>query len=420
MSERLTKEQVLEAIKTINKSLMVEDLLNHYEYRYGEPKNDELKMHCIDIAHNDSNPSMNFHIHKKVYNCLSCEAKGNWYTFVTNAEQKINDRKMSMMDKLQLGASLANIELEGIFVPNAYEESLKGLDYEISEVPDGISKQMETFGDDVLKQFHKKSSNYFIMRGYESETVKTFEMGFGVKGRSKDRCIFPVRNIKGELLGWSGRSVINNPQIKWLHEPQDRFFKGLTLFNIDKAFPYIAETGEVYVYESIGNCMRAWELGYKNCVALLGNKMTKEQADMLCDIANKVYVCGDPDMGGYEMNLLAINLMYGRVELLLAYTNFGLGEDNKPLDYGDVGKAEFDSILYLEVDEFNDKMEEVFLSMLSAEFEKDTKIKLPNGKEVLLVNELKKSVDSPQLIPDDILFIKSIDNLFGVKKVVAL
>lgn len=416
----LTKEQAKEAIKVIHNSIKIEDLLNHYGISYHDKKNNELNMVCINPNHPDSNPSMNFNTDKKKFNCLSCEAKGNWYTFVKYAEEKFNDRKLSAKAKLDIGAELAEVDLSSILNKTKFDENVTGLEYEIDYSEATVEKQEETFSDDVLKQFYRKTNTYFLSRGYKSETLKTFEMGFGVKGEMKDRCVFPVRDMGGRLLGWTGRSIFSHEKIKWFHAPQDRFFKGLTLYNIDKAYEHIVKTGEVHVYESVGNCMRAWENGKKNSVALLGNKMTVQQAEMLIKIANKVIICQDNDAGGHDMVMLSIDLLYGKVDLEFASYDFGLDDNGKAIDFGDATPEMFASVKYLTIDEYYDKLSEVLIDMLKVEFDKDYIIKMPNGTNILCTNELKQSYEGNQLLPHDIMMFQLIDKNFEVKKIVAV
>lgn len=413
----LTREQILSSIKLIHEKINIEDLVNYYGLKYEPKNNNELNMMCVDVAHNDRNPSMNFNTEKKKYNCLSCKAIGNWYTFVKNVELKYNDRKLSVMDKLLIGAEVAGIDLNLVINKTKFDKDNTDLDFVLSD-GGSVDVQEETFDDKVLAKFYKKTSNYFILRGYKRETLKYFEMGFGVKGEMKDRCVFPVRDINGRLLGWTGRSVVKGEKVKWLHAPTDRFMKGLTLFNIDKAYPHIIKSGKVYVYESVGNLMRAHEAGKLNAVACLGNKMTKQQADILCNIANEVIMCGDPDMAGHEMNMIALDYLYGKVDLKFAKAYFGVGEDGKALDYGDATVEMFNDIEYLDIDEYNDRMCEELIDLLESNFDRDYKIKMPNGVEILCVNELKESYDGKQLTAYDISFFKSIDKAFNVKKII--
>lgn len=414
----LTKQQVKEIIIKVHNRISVKELLDYYGVNY-VVDGDECHMHCVDVAHNDRNPSMNFNIDKKVYNCLSCSAKGNWYTFITNAEKKYNNRSLSVSDKLKIGAEISGVTFDSLLHTDKFSEIENEFSYvDVSESE--VERQEEVFPDSVLNQFYKKGNTYFISRGYQPETLKHFEMGFGVKGEMKDRCVFPVRNIDGGLLGWSGRSVINNAQVKWFHAPKERFLKGLTLYNIDKAFPYISETGEVYIFESIGNVMRAYEAGIYNAVATLGNKMTKQQAQFICDIADTAIIFSDNDMGGIEMNNIAIELLYGRVDLKFAFYDFGKNDKGKSLDAGDVTPERIlNEVSYLYIDEYYDKMGEVFLKMLENTFDRDYSIKLPNGKEILCTNELKDKdvVNKPQLLPYDIIFFQHIDKVFGVDKI---
>ena len=179
-----------------------------------------------------------------------------------------------------------------------------------------------------------------VDKGYPKDILEYLEMGFcfgDAKDSMNNRCVFPVRNEFGKLVGWTGRAILSDAKIKWFHAPPKRFQKSLNLYNIDKALPHIYEQGCVNVVESVGNTIRMLESGRYNTVATLGSTISVEQCNMLMSYGVDIVFWYDWDKGGFEGINLALDYITNYDILSVAITDYGVNErTGKSLDLGDV------------------------------------------------------------------------------------
>lgn len=412
----MATKTIRQVAKEIFNKIDVRKVLDYYGVQY-TPKGDELVMHCPFHpklrGKEDKNPSFSINANKKLYACWSCPAKGNIYQLVMRLELDAGAKSCDYATALKIICEINNISVDGVF--RVDKDSFND-DLSIDDIFDNEPVVQEVFNDSVLNKFYLKKHNYFLDRGFKPETLKTFEMGFGTKGLDKDRCIFPVRNIECGLVGWTGRAVLNTMKPKWLHRPKDRFYTTLNLFNIDKALKYILDTGDVYVVESVGNCMRLWECGYRNVVAVLGSKMSEVQASMLCDYANRIYLLYDNDDAGYDGNLIAINLLYDKdVEVFVGEYDFGKNKKGNAYDIADANSDMIDTIVYISMEEYIRKRGGLMKILDEINIDEPVEVHTPEGVSVFLVNKVnKKETECPQLCMDDIVYIRRIHNMFGI------
>ena len=275
----------IQIIKIVNKQANVDKILKYYKIEYIE-NNDERIMKCFMHkkyrSKEDNNPSLQLNINLHLYNCFSCPAKGNLFQFVMACETILEGKKScTFHESLIKICEICSIPIDGLYKISKDDTNL---DLEVEDIDEfnlsDLQYVYEVFNESAIKKFYLKKHGYFINRGFEPKTLEYFEMGFGTAGLDKDRCIFPIRDANGRLVGWSGRDVKPNAKIRWLHRPKDRFKKEYILYNLDKALKYIISSNEVHVVESIPNCMRMYEAGVKNCVAILGNKISAVQAKL--------------------------------------------------------------------------------------------------------------------------------------------
>jgi hypothetical protein len=305
-----------------------------------------------------------------------------------------------------------NIQIDGLFNIDKDRPS-ETFDIEEINMPDEY--QQEIFSNDFLKRFHLKTHHYFEGRGFKRSTLEEFEMGFGIKGKDVDRCVFPIRDVNKNLVGWTGRTIHAEQQPKWLHQPSDRFKKEYNLFNIDKALPYIMKENSVYVVESVANVMRMWESGRKNVVAILGNKLSDYQANMLCKYADTIYLLFDNDDGGYDGTSIAVDkLVCKGKDVYIGKYDFGMS-NGKAIDIGDVDNSKIDTIKFISMYQYIEENIKDVKTLEEAGFSKEgTEVELSNGKAVLCVESLLSESELPQVTFDDFLYIERLDTLFGV------
>jgi hypothetical protein len=129
-------------------------------------------------------------------------------------------------------------------------------------------KMVRTFDkENLLKLVHDHS--YWINRGISEETIRTFKGGVITSGKMKDRYVFPIFNHKEDLIGVSGRDLINTKdgtRPKWKHVGDKTEWKFPCYINHSE----IKEEKKVIVVESIGDMLALWDCNIKNVVVSFG------------------------------------------------------------------------------------------------------------------------------------------------------
>ena len=120
----------------------------------------------------------------------------------------------------------------------------------------------------------------------------------GPRDRFRDRLMFPIRNARGETVGFGGRTLIDEPA-KYINTPEsDLFRKRDLLYGFDLARPAIREAGAVIIVEGYTDVISAHEFGSPNTVASMGTALTETQIGLIKPLATDVRLALDPDAAG--------------------------------------------------------------------------------------------------------------------------
>lgn len=187
----------------------------------------------------------------------------------------------------------------------------------------------ERFYKEQLKK-HEPAKEYLKKRGVNGETAKLFGLGFapeswdaltrlfpdtrhaldagllieregrdGAYDRFRNRVIFPIRDTRGRVIGFGGRTLANDPA-KYLNSPETPLFhKGRNLYGLYEAkqsakaaLPYLI------VVEGYMDVVMLAQHGVREAVATLGTATTREHLTLLFKQTQKVVFCFDGDRAG--------------------------------------------------------------------------------------------------------------------------
>jgi DNA primase len=116
--------------------------------------------------------------------------------------------------------------------------------------------------------------------------------------RFRDRVMFPIRNVKGECIGFGGR-VLGDEKPKYLNSPETPVFsKGRELYGLFEARNALREAGYVLVTEGYMDVVALAQLGFPNAVATLGTACTTEHVQKLFRFTDSVVFSFDGDAAG--------------------------------------------------------------------------------------------------------------------------
>lgn len=116
--------------------------------------------------------------------------------------------------------------------------------------------------------------------------------------RFRDRVMFPIRNIKGECIGFGGR-VLGDEKPKYLNSPETPVFsKGHELYGLFEGRNAIREHGYVLVTEGYMDVVGLAQWGFPNTVATLGTACTAEHIQKLFRFTENIVFSFDGDAAG--------------------------------------------------------------------------------------------------------------------------
>lgn len=137
---------------------------------------------------------------------------------------------------------------------------------------------------------------YLEQRGIERQTAHHFGVGYYTgRGFLRGRIVFPIHNIRGELVAYAGRAL-NGGQPSYLF-PWG-FRKSEVVFNLHRARVADPSAAQVIVVEGFFDCLKVHQAGYSNVVALLGTSLSDQQRELLQAHFGEVIVMLDGDEAG--------------------------------------------------------------------------------------------------------------------------
>ena len=116
--------------------------------------------------------------------------------------------------------------------------------------------------------------------------------------RFRDRVMFPIRSVQGEVIGFGGR-VIDQGEPKYLNSPETPVFsKGRELYGLFEGRAAIRQRGYVLVVEGYMDVVALAQSGFGNAVATLGTACTAEPVQKLFRFTESVVFSFDGDAAG--------------------------------------------------------------------------------------------------------------------------
>lgn len=140
---------------------------------------------------------------------------------------------------------------------------------------------------------------------------KPKEDGSNMFDTFRNRLVFPIRDVNGEVLGFGGRWLgpASTDAPKYLNSPESIVYeKDKTLYNLDQARKPIRDMEAVVLVEGYMDCLSLVQAGFPNVVANCGTALTRNQAMALRKLAPKVICLYDSDAAGQAATEKAMNL----------------------------------------------------------------------------------------------------------------
>ena len=268
--------------------------------------------------HDDHNPSMSVSNEKEMYKCFVCGAAGNVFNFVKDykhisyydAVKEVADKAGIKVD-IETRKPIINDKYNDLY--QIYDISNKFYQNNLNTSLGKIAKKYledRHIDDDIIKKFQiglsfndNKLTKLLVSKGYTENTIVNSGIGVmfnnNINDIYKDRIMFPLWDINGKTIGFSGRIYEGNDTSKYINTKEtDIFKKGSLLYNYDNARKSILDKDEVIIVEGFMDVIRLYTIGIENVIASMGTAITKEQVKLIRKLTNNVVLMFDGDKAG--------------------------------------------------------------------------------------------------------------------------
>ncbi len=180
----------------------------------------------------------------------------------------------------------------------------------------GMSKSiLTTFGvgyapdswDSMVKAM--KAKGYTEQELKDSGLVTVSQKNGNIFDRFRDRLMFPIIDVRGNVIGFGGRIIKNDPDAaKYLNSPETMIFnKRKNLFGLNLA----KKSKQNYLILVEGNIdvVALHQYGFDNAIASLGTSLTEEQAALITRYAEQIVLIYDGDKAGQNATQRAIPIL---------------------------------------------------------------------------------------------------------------
>ena len=258
--------------------------------------------------HKEKTPSFAVNASKQFFKCFGCGEKGTAITFL--------------------------MKYKGLTFPEAIKELADELGMEVPQDPfekkrQAQSKTLTDFLAQTADYYHetllreRPAIEYIRGRGLTEETVNRFLLGFSPSGwqgieaifpgqayrdpklqecglviekdgrlydRFRERIMFPIRNPRGQVIGFGARTMKGDEQPKYLNSPETPVYhKSQELYGLYEGRDAIHKKGRAIVCEGYMDVIQMSQAGFTETVAALGTSITPEHVRKLFQLSDHVY-----------------------------------------------------------------------------------------------------------------------------------
>ena len=308
-----------------------EEIINEIKYRndietvmapYVSLKRHGKNLKGLCPFHNEKTPSFTVYPENGSFYCFGCGVGGDVFSFVRLIEN------LDYIDAVKLLA-----ERSGVTIPqDGYDDSMQRLKNTIFEINRDTARFYHSY---LMSPEGKWALDYLTGRGLSISTIKHFGLGAAPDGwdnlikhlrglgysiadmiqanvigksqkgtyydRFRKRVMFPIINIRGKVIGFSGRAMPGDDKAggKYVNTSDTPVYKkSENLFAMNNSKNHCDE--RVILVEGNMDVISLHQAGFENTVAALGTAFTDEQAKLLSRYTKEIVLIMDSDAAGQK------------------------------------------------------------------------------------------------------------------------
>ena len=277
--------------------------------------------------HSEKTPSFSVSPDKQIYHCFGCGKGGGVINFIMEIEnlsfpeaveflakragmpmpEEENDRESRKRSRmLALNRDAARFFYAQLSTPQggaAREYMARRRIGPATAKNFGIGFAPDTW-DSLEKAMREKGYTDFEM--FDAGLVRKGKKG-GYYDTFRNRLMFPVIDVRGNVIGFSGR-ILGDGEPKYMNSPETLVFnKSRNLFALNLAKK--SKSGYIILSEGNIDVVSLHQAGFDSAVASLGTSLTPEQARLISRYTNQVIIAYDNDGAGIKAAQRAIGIL---------------------------------------------------------------------------------------------------------------
>lgn len=290
--------------------------------------------------HEERTPSFHVSPDDRLYHCFGCQASGDPFKFVMEAEG------LDFTGALEALADRFGVALETVAEdPQASSRRRR------RERLQSLLSRAATYYARYLWDAREAAParEYLMGRGLTEATLREFAVGYApsawdrilrasrgagftdeellaaglaqrsrirpgqIYDRFRERIMFPSTDGRGRVLGFGARAMRDNQRPKYLNTTDGELYhKREQLFGIHLARSAAARAGRMILVEGYTDVLALHQAGLRDAVGIMGTSLTEEQVRQLERVVRVLDLCLDADRAGQEAMLRAARLAAGR------------------------------------------------------------------------------------------------------------
>ncbi len=270
--------------------------------------------------HNEKTPSFTVRQDKQFYHCYGCGAHGNAISFLMEYDRlNFIEAVRQLAEQAGLPVPTGDDTGSGVASPAPDTQPLLDLQDKAAQF---YALQLKTRPDAA------RAVDYLRNRGITGELARRFRLGYAPPGwrnlppqwpepdlisaglcirkddttydRFRDRIMFPIRNRRGQVIGFGGR-VLNDDKPKYINSPETPVFrKHRELYGLYEALEHTRQPARLLLVEGYMDVIALAGSGIHEAVATLGTATSEEHIQSLFRYSSELVFCFDGDRAGLQ------------------------------------------------------------------------------------------------------------------------
>ena len=296
--------------------------------------------------HNEKTASFSVNEEKGFYHCFGCGEHGDIISFLMKIKNL--DFKSAIFEL----AEMANLKIPEF---NKNENKENKTYYSI------MNKIADIYHNNLFKKENEFALEYLKNRNFSIQIIKKYKIGYSLKQNQilsnfidykdelmyklgilrkgdfgkfdffRNRIMFPIYNLKGNIVAFSGRSL-DGSDPKYINTIDTEIFhKRKILFGLNFAREFIHKKNRSILVEGQIDVIKMQTNGFEETVAPLGTALTEDHLSILCKLNRNIIFCFDGDNAGIKAAEKACSLVIPFLRKN-SYVKFAFLKDGKDPD----------------------------------------------------------------------------------------